>query len=61
MPSNTDRLTHNVSLWQKFPECQIFKDLRLPRDRCSVTDAMLKAVQAVPAYLTLRHTFHRTP
>ena len=29
MPSNTDRLTDNVTPWQKFPECQIFKGLRL--------------------------------
>jgi hypothetical protein len=29
LPSNTDRLTNNVTLWQKFPECQIFKGLRL--------------------------------
>jgi hypothetical protein len=31
MPSNTDRLTDNVTLWQKFPECQIFNGLRLRR------------------------------
>jgi hypothetical protein len=29
MPSNTDRLTDNVTLWQKFPECQIFNGLRM--------------------------------
>jgi hypothetical protein len=44
---------------------QSFKDLRLHRWLAGIVaaslDAMLKAVPAVPAYLTLRHTFHETP
>jgi hypothetical protein len=28
-PSNTDRLTNNVTLYQKFPKCQIFEGLWL--------------------------------